>query len=650
MAFAPRLRVLELQIERFRNLHNLSLSISPETSLVCLVGENGTGKTTVLELLGQLAARLGLARGYESSRGETQQEAGSWWARVQVTESVEELRESLGEPDHASLDAWDGCLELRAGGEITARVGETDDAQFAAVIHGVIQSTREVHYLVLDADRSYPPTAVQPQEYGQLLQRSWQAAEDRLASAFRMSRTLYGEWMQYMVATEGQTATRFQQQHRRALASGEDPPTFTDPFSAYGSSLREVLPHLHFSTVDISRFMPLFDSSGTELKFSSLSGGEREIAFLIGQIHRFQLKRGLLLVDEPELHLNPDLVRRWISFLRDSIEDGQVWIATHSLEAVEAAGAEASFLFERDSTSREVGAVSQLSTRPVVLALSGALGTPAFSPARERYVFVEGERRLAERERFYRLCGTEGVRFIEGGGCRAVLAKQRTIRELGEESSSPLRVGAVIDRDHRDQSAVTVLEAHGAHVLGVHEVENLFLHPPVLDHALRANDRTESAHSVLRRGADLHAGRWVYARAVQIVWGEGAIQPAWVDERTLRVAASVVWTALSADRGAFAGQHRTLTAAEGDDSDRFEEEVRRGIEVYEAVREDEHALWKAVSGKQLLRWLPREVGFSDLNALERNVVTAWADRGVSVPPELTALRDYISDLEPSNTH
>jgi len=86
-----------------------------------------------------------------------------------------------------------------------------------------------------------------------------------------------------------------------------------------------------------------------------------------------------MLVDEPELHLNPDLLRIWLAFLRDTILDGQVWFATHSLEAVEIAGPESTFVFERDQGTRLVSNPRILSGRPVLSALSAAIGSPAFS-------------------------------------------------------------------------------------------------------------------------------------------------------------------------------------------------------------------------------------------------------------------------------
>src|SRR5205085_11438381 len=111
-----------------------------------------------------------------------------------------------------------------------------------------------------------------------------------------------------------------------------------DHFDAYALAVQKVLPHVLFTGVDSKKRTLLFDTTGLELSFDQLSGGEREIAFLVGQIDRFGLRQGLFLLDEPELHRNADLIRTWVSYLLGTVKEGQIWLATHSLEAVEAAG------------------------------------------------------------------------------------------------------------------------------------------------------------------------------------------------------------------------------------------------------------------------------------------------------------------------
>jgi hypothetical protein len=369
---------------------------------------------------------------------------------------------------------WDGTLtferrqdEKDGASQQGLSAGGCDVSGVAAHLRQRVAELREISYLYLDSDRAYPRLNVEPHKYGSLLTRAWDSIEDKQKSASKPTRTLYEDWINSIVAREGQVATRRQQASRRALREGSEEPAFEDPFANYRESVNAVLPHLQFSGVDSNQLMPLFDTTGAELSFSDLSGGEREIAFLVGQIDRFRLRRGLLLVDEPELHLNPDLLRTWLAFIRDTILDGQVWIATHSLEAVEVAGPEASFILERGASERTVATAAPLADRPIVTALSAAIGSPAFSLERLRFVFVEGERQSGERERFHRLCGEPAVnRFMEAGNGRAALAKLRTVRELADEAGHTLAIGAVLDRDFKTESQVRDLESHeGVHVI-----------------------------------------------------------------------------------------------------------------------------------------------------------------------------------------
>ena len=44
------MRVTQVKIGYWRNLRDVDLNVSEDSSLVCLVGENGTGKSAILEL------------------------------------------------------------------------------------------------------------------------------------------------------------------------------------------------------------------------------------------------------------------------------------------------------------------------------------------------------------------------------------------------------------------------------------------------------------------------------------------------------------------------------------------------------------------------------------------------------------------------
>lgn len=197
-----------------------------------------------------------------------------------------------------------------------------------------------MYFVSLDADRAYPKKTIDMHQMAQAYEINWDEREYTRGRSFKTSSTLYDEWLKYFLAQENQAGTRLVTETRRAREAGEPDPKFEDHFAGYKESLAKVLPHVVFAGVDPKKRTLLFDTTGLEFSFDQLSGGEREIAFLIGQIDRFGLQQGLFLLDEPELHLNADLIRTWVAYLTSTVENGQIWLATHSLEAVESAGPE----------------------------------------------------------------------------------------------------------------------------------------------------------------------------------------------------------------------------------------------------------------------------------------------------------------------
>ncbi len=64
------MRVTKIRIDHWRNLQNIDLQIPSDATLVCLVGENGTGKSNILELISAAANQVGIASGLEIPRGD----------------------------------------------------------------------------------------------------------------------------------------------------------------------------------------------------------------------------------------------------------------------------------------------------------------------------------------------------------------------------------------------------------------------------------------------------------------------------------------------------------------------------------------------------------------------------------------------------
>jgi predicted ATPase len=654
------MRVKQLSVGHWRNFEGVSVEVPKDANLVCLIGENGTGKSNMLELVATAAHTLGLSAGLPLRRGSPTGEPHEFSVTIEVSESVvprTAALEAAVSPFEASLPEWDGTLTFFSQHPAQARFPELGPVQSLVMANGIadppqssgvgaritvfLQQRQEVNHLYMDADRAFSQMTVQDQELWSLVRQDMKQASWLRGQASQLTQNMYVEWLKALLAQAIRGASAYQNAALAAHREGRALPEPTDEMAGYRESIQRVLPHLSFKRLDEDQRTIVFDSAGTELTYQNLSGGEREIAFLVGQIERFQLRRGLLLIDEPELHLNAELLRNWLVYMRDSMEEGQVWIATHALEAVEVAGTEASLLLER-SEDRLARSVTPLSTRPALETLAGAVGSPAFSLERARFVLIEGDRPGRERSRFAEVCGdSDQRRFVEAGNCNDVIRRLDSIRHLAKETDQ-LRVGGVIDRDFRTHQQVQSLEnqSDGLFVLGCHEIENFFLHPGTLEQVLQ-----QLAHSsalvtdLLQQCADPDAGRWVVDRTTAQNDRPGL-------DRTLRDRArQTSWSQIEPDLNAWAGQLAALEPGLGqNDKQRLEEQLGRSAEAYRDVK-GTHDFWKECFGKETLKRLSTLVELTGSSTIERLAAKSWGNGTVDRPQEAEDLRGFVDGLQ-----
>lgn len=645
------MRIRSFRIYRWRHFEDISLELGDDASLVCIVGANGTGKSHILELIAACAHRLGLSQGVDIPRGDPFNDPHSFVLTFHLAPGISEAVDN-GLANDPLFSQWDRTLtidSLRSPENQYDRIqagGISDpnlSTQFANRVVESLRQSQEVHFLSLDADRSYPRKSYNVNEVAQAYEIDWQGPEYTRGRSFRPSATLYDEWIKFFLAQENQSGTRLMQQMRRANKLGEPPPTFVDHFAGYALALQKVLPHLLFTGIDSRNRTLLFDTTGLELAFNQLSGGEREIAFLIGQIERFGLRKGLFLIDEPELHLNADLIRTWVSYLMSTVSLGQIWLATHSLEAVEAAGQTATFVLERNDQSRKVNTLTRLDARPILSALSRAVGTPAFAISQLRFIFVEGEESLGERERFRRLAKVnQSVRFMECGSCNEVIRRVSTTRDLSREGDASIRIGGIVDRDFRSETeSKSLAETHGVFVLPVHEVENLFLHPPTLQALLSQNGVVNvTAIDAIRQAADARAGNWIFQCGMAT---PSAMSLPDIGFAAKERAKSLHWAEIeSKDESAF----QQVVDASG-----FDQENRQKLtgilltsaRLYERKRQNLD-LWKSCEGKQTINEIAKFAGFAGKPAYLNAVFAHWERSAANIPEEVAALRSYVDSI------
>jgi energy-coupling factor transporter ATP-binding protein EcfA2 len=203
----------------------------------------------------------------------------------------------------------------------------------------------------------------------------------------------------------------------------------------------------------------------------------------------------LLIIDEPEIYLHPDVQRQLLGILRDTGPD--VVLATHSTEIM--GEADPSEILLIDKTRRSAQRLKDIVEVQAALDAIGSLRNITLTQlARNRkIVFVEGEsdyrviRRFARRANFPALATGNDLTVVESGGFGSWEKVKSTGWGLERLIGKSLPILAIFDRDFFATEEISAILAdlkghlHQAHIHARKEIENYMLVPSVLERALR---------------------------------------------------------------------------------------------------------------------------------------------------------------------
>lgn len=270
-----------------------------------------------------------------------------------------------------------------------------------------------------------------------------------------------------LYADENRTAVLHRQAHLLDAAA-VPPKTKLDVLKSIWSGL---LPHRELIVLDADiQVRPSGAAPNTpDYDAGDLSDGERVIFYLIGQC--LLANAGIIIVDEPELHINKAvLAKLWDMIEASRIDCGFIYL-THDLEfAASRRGAVRYALRSYETVNGQPQ--WEIDEVPEGTGLSEEVVSKIVG-SRQPVLFVEGDGGSLDSAIYRRVFGEMTV--IPIGDCDGVVHAVSTFRK----HAALHRVGCagIIDADGREGVEVDELAGRGIYVLAVSEVENVLLLP-----------------------------------------------------------------------------------------------------------------------------------------------------------------------------
>jgi len=214
----------------------------------------------------------------------------------------------------------------------------------------------------------------------------------------------------------------------------------------------------------------------------------------------------VLVVDEPEIYLLPDLQRRLFQLLKAS--NKQVILATHSAEIVNEADHDEVVLVNRaKKTAARVSDADGLQEALTSIGSAQNIHLARLTKGR-KILFLEGDdyrllRRFASQFGFTNLADDVIITVVPIGGFSQKQRIQDTAWAFEKILKAEISIAAVLDRDFRCNEEIAELVKDGRstvphfHILNAKELENFLLVPTAISKAVehRLKDRGISSDS-----------------------------------------------------------------------------------------------------------------------------------------------------------
>ena len=274
---------------------------------------------------------------------------------------------------------------------------------------------------------------------------------------------------------------------------------------------------------------------GDRHDINDLSSGEKEILFGYLRLRNSAQRHSIILLDEPELHLNPKLIQGLPQFYEKHVGtdlENQIWTVTHSdaflREAISSGGTKV--LHMREATPSLIGQnqIQEISGQKeeenAILEMIGDIA--GYRPGGKIVVF-EGEGSEFDKKMTTKLFPVfdKKMNFVSGGNKATV---RRFHEVLDAQSERNRMTFSIVDRDDAAQEGAN--EERGMYTWDVYHIENYLLESKVILEVLNRislegnafedeREVEEALKAIAQEHIENRVEDWVRARAHSAIRG-----------------------------------------------------------------------------------------------------------------------------------
>jgi energy-coupling factor transporter ATP-binding protein EcfA2 len=489
--------IREIHIEKFRHLKDVHLGPfgqpPDQSDLIVLAGPNGGGKSSILELLGKALSdswslNWSLRRTFEGF---------SFEVAIGVTPEERSLVRRYIHENNRSYAAdvtryfQENGVYYRAYNYQGGRYHENSNLHNK--IHEMVTESLRNHYnrslgFFLKSDRHYPPEAF---KRDRLFQYDSVTKRDHIWSmAFSTSDVQYKDMFEFLLQLRYHYFRELGAYHHRrgkTMPVGERTGPPTDPLQPYDELLQRLFPGYSFAETEEIVPTNLFIRIPSEdvIPFQDLSSGEKEVFFLLSFFFRHNVTNAVVVIDEPELHLHPELGRLLIRTMQRVKTSNQIWLATHNAEIIDEAGRDRVIYIASDPDTKTSRVTHGSDEAEAIKHLKDLFGYSGYMGIARNMVFLEGQDSSSDRKVFSSLFPQQGgkLKFIPAKSSDNMSRLNAAILAILESNLGWMQFYLIRDRDYLTPDAVKKYKENLSgriHVLERHEIENYLLDPDLI--------------------------------------------------------------------------------------------------------------------------------------------------------------------------